>query len=150
MSVKRGQVESALKPKRLGSSKPPLKSSLDVITVRRDLYRARLVFYLVLASLGMFFLAALTSYIVIRTQSFQPIQRQYLDLQVPKSFWISTGILILVSVLLHRAVWLVRRERLIAFRRWLVFAWVFAIAFLAFQYSGMTQLLETHFTQFGT
>lgn len=131
---------------RFRSHPAPIKSSLDAITSRQDIFRAKLVFYLFLVSLGVFFAATMVSYAVIRTQSFQPIQREYLSLEIPFSFWISTLLLVMVSVFLQRGVWLVKRERQYEFRRSMVFAWVGAIVFLAIQYSGMIQLLTVHFS----
>lgn len=126
---------------------PPINTSIKLITSRQDVYRAKLIFYLFLASLGVFFCAGLVSYWVIRTQSFQPISREYLSLTLPVSFWISTIALIFVSGFLQCSVWCIRREYQVAFRRWLIGAWIAALAFLAIQYFGMTSLLSTHFTQ---
>ena len=99
-----------------------------------------------MVSLGVFFAASLTSYIIIRFQSFQPITRDYLSLEVPLTFWLSTLALIFVSGFLQRAVWCIRREQQIWFRRWLVGAWIAALAFLAVQWSGMNNLWGIHFT----
>lgn len=127
-------------------SPPPIKTSINSIPVRLDVYRAKLIFYLFLASLGVFFCAGLLTYWIIRTQSFMPITREYLTLELPRSFWLSTLALVFVSGFLQLAVWCVRRECQIALRRWLLLAWISAIAFLAIQYSGMTSLWNTHFT----
>ena len=50
-----------------------LKQSVNLIPARRDLYQASMVFYLFLASLGMFFIASLITYLIIRDQAFSPI-----------------------------------------------------------------------------
>ncbi len=144
--AKNNQLESEASPK--SSAHPPLKSSFDVIAGRRDVYRAKLVFYLFLVSLGVFFLAAMIAYCVIRLQSFRPVDQQafqYLTLNLPTSFWISTLMLVLVSGFLQRAVWHIRRENQLQFRRFLILGWTSAIAFLAIQYSGMNQLFDSHF-----
>lgn len=125
----------------------PLKNSLHVITSRRDVYRAKLIFYLFLVSLAVFFTGGMASYCLIRNQSFQPIKREYVALAIPLSFWLSTITLVFVSGFLQRAVWCVRREYQVAFRRWLILAWFAAIAFLVIQYSGLNSLVATHFSQ---
>jgi heme/copper-type cytochrome/quinol oxidase subunit 3 len=127
-------------------SPPPINNSIRLIGSRSNVYRAKLIFYLFLASLAVFFCAGLVSYWIIRTQSFQPISREYLSLQLPQAFWISTIALVFISGCLQLAVWCIRREYQVAFRRWLIAAWVSAIAFLVIQYAGMNELWETHFT----
>ena len=51
-----------------------LKQSISLVPARRDLYQAKLVFYLFIASLSMFFVASLVTYYLVRVQSFQSIQ----------------------------------------------------------------------------
>lgn len=150
MSGNENQIESSIPADKVRArfgNPPPIKTSLSLIPARQDVYRAKLMFYLFLTSLAVFFCAGLVTYWIIRTQSFQPITREYVSLHLPASFWISTIALVFVSGFLQRAVWCVRREYQIAFRRWLVAAWVSAIAFLAIQYSGMNSLWHTHFTE---
>ncbi len=141
-----GNGAQAVGPKRVTGNPPPIRTSLSLIPARQDIYRAKLIFYLFMVSLGVFFAASLTSYIIIRFQSFQPITRDYLSLEVPLTFWLSTLALIFVSGFLQRAVWCIRREQQIWFRRWLVGAWIAALAFLAVQWSGMNNLWGIHFT----
>lgn len=124
-----------------------LKQSISLVPARRDLYQAKLVFYLFLASLTVFFIASLVTYCIIRTQAFQPINRSYEALKLPMTFWTSTGLLVLISVFLQRACWLVHRERQIEFRRWLVWAWCAAVVFMIIQSFGMNDLLTHHFTK---
>lgn len=136
-----------------------LKQSINLIPARRDLYQASMVFYLFLASLGMFFLASLITYLVIRDQAFSPIPNAvpnsiatmgpetYQPLTIPMTFWVSTIVLVLVSIFLQRASWLVHRERQVDFRRILMWAWVAAVAFLLIQAFGMKDLLSQHFSQ---
>lgn len=124
-----------------------LRRSFHLITARRDLYQATLVFALFIASLTMFFLATLATYIIIRTQAFQPIQREYVALSIPVSFWISTGLLLIVSFFLERAWWCVRRELREGFLFSLRAAFWSAILFTEIQGLGMAQLLVQHFGQ---
>lgn len=136
-----------------------LKQSINLVPSRRDLYQAKLVFYLFLASLGMFFIASLVTYLIIRFQAFNPIADAvpgsiltqgpeiYQQLQLPTSFWVSTVTLVLVSAFLQRACWLVRRERQVGFRRWLCWALIAAVGFVAIQSFGMVDLLTQHFSQ---
>jgi len=147
-----------------------LKRSINLVPARPDLYQAKLVFYLFMASLGMFFISTLLTYLIIRTQAFNPIPAgnlpapslmlsdpslgsaipstiQYVPLRLPTSFWASTAVLLLTGVFLQRACWLVHRERQLEFRRWLVWAWAAAVVFVAVQCFGMNDLLKQHFTQ---
>ena len=124
-----------------------LKQSLSLVPIRRDLYQAKLVFYLFIASLSMFFIASLMTYYLVRVQSFRPIEQSYESLAIPWSFWASTGLLLLVSLFLQRASWMVHRERQIEFRRWLLWGWATAIVFIFIQAIGLQELLTHHFTQ---
>ena len=149
-----------------------LKQTLNLVSARPDLYQAKLVFYLFIASLAMFFFATILTYLIIRNQAFNPIPVadadrpaptitllnpdlgsedpstiEYVPLKLPLTFWISTSVLLLTGVFLQRASWLVHRERQNEFRRWLVWAWVAAIAFVIIQAFGMNDLLQQHFTR---
>ena len=76
---------------------------------RREHYQAKFVFLLFLASLGMFFIGSLITYLTIRQQAFNPIAdavpgsildkgpEVYASLQIPVSFWISTICLLYTS-----------------------------------------------------
>jgi heme/copper-type cytochrome/quinol oxidase subunit 3 len=136
-----------------------LKQSLTLVPARRDLYQAKLVFYLFLASLGMFFIASLVTYLIIRGQAFSPIPdavpgsfltigpEVYAPLKLPASFWVSTIALIFVSFFLQRACWMVRREKQTGFRKWLVYSMLAATVFSAIQCFGMNSLLAEHFSK---
>lgn len=137
-----------------------LKQSINLAPSRPDLYQAKLVFYLFIGSLGMFFLASLITYCLIRieafrsvqmaydaaTNSMQPIDRSYRPLELPISFWTSTLLLVAISVFLQRACWMVHREQQVRFRRALIWAWIAAIGFIAIQSLGMSELLSEHFS----
>lgn len=136
-----------------------LKQSINLIPARQALYQAKMVFYLFLASLGMFFLGSLITYLVIRDQAFRPIAdaipgsiltqgpEVYQPLQVPFAFWVSTAALVVISVALQKAVWAVHRERQVYFRRLLLVAWLAAITFVVIQAYGMRDLAVQHFSR---
>ena len=137
-----------------------LKQSISLVPARPALYQAKLVFYLFIASLTMFFVASLITYCSIRVQAFGvqqvydaatnsmvPVNRTYEQLQLPMSFWTSTILLILMSILLQRACWLVQREQQVKFRNCLVWSWIVAISFLIIQAFGMVELVSHHFSQ---
>lgn len=136
-----------------------LKQSINLVPSRPAMYQAKLVFYLFLASLGMFFIASMLTYLIVRNQAFHGIENPvpnsigtmgpevYYSLQLPTSFWTSTVILILVSIFLQRACWLVHREKQVGFRRWLVMALLAATAFVIVQSFGMNDLLSQHFSK---
>lgn len=133
-----------------------LKQSINLVPARPAMYQAKLVFYLFLASLGMFFIASMLTYLIVRQQAFRPIEdaipdsilamgpEVYQSLTLPASFWISTAILIAVSVLLQRACWLVHREKQVDFRRALVWSFLAAGVFVLIQSFGMFDLLSQH------
>jgi heme/copper-type cytochrome/quinol oxidase subunit 3 len=123
-----------------------LRQSLSLISSRRDLYQAKLVFILFIASLTMFFLATLATYVIIRTQAFQPITREYIALKVPLTFWLSTGLLLVVSYLLERATWHVRRELQPGFLFALRLAFWGGLLFTLIQGVGLCDLLVQHFS----
>jgi cytochrome c oxidase subunit 3 len=124
-----------------------LKNTLSTLPARPEAYRSKLVFFLFLASLGMFFLGSLVSYCVIRANAFREDGiRQYVPLDLPISFWISTLLLVGVSICLHRSCYLVHRQKLGSFRVWLWTAAGFGIAFCAIQAFGMIFLLDVHFS----
>ncbi len=136
-----------------------LKQSINLVPARPAMYQAKLVFYMFLGSLTMFFVASLITYCIVRTQAFndvqlaydfetdslKPIERSYQPLHLPTVFWSSTTLLIAISFFLQRACWLVHREYQDRFRRCLVWAWVAAVAFVVIQSFGMVQLLNDHF-----
>lgn len=136
-----------------------LRNSINLVPARQELYQAKLVFYLFLASLGMFFIAGLITYLVIRQQAFSPHPDAvpgspmaggpdtYLPLVIPMTFWISTLVLVLVSFFLQKAVWSVQRQRLQAFQSWLNWALVGALVFLVIQGFGMQDLITQHFSE---
>jgi heme/copper-type cytochrome/quinol oxidase subunit 3 len=135
-----------------------LKQSLKMAPARKEHYQSKLVFLLFLVSLGMFFVASLITYLMVRDQAFNPIPNAipgsfldqgpeiYQPLKIPGSFWLSTVALILVSFFLHRACWLVHRERQKEFRILLGLAWLAAFTFTLVQGFGMAWLLNQHFS----
>jgi cytochrome c oxidase subunit III len=122
-----------------------LKNSLTLIPARRDHHQAKWLFATFIASLGMFFLATLATYVLIRTQIYLPIQRAYQPLSMPTSFWFSTACLFATSIFLERAVWFVRRERQQPFQVSLWIAAAFSLLFLVTQQEGMTTLALRHY-----
>ena len=76
-----------------------LKQSISLIPARPELYQAKLLFYLFIGSLGMFFVASLITYITVRDQAFHPVANaipgsiltqgpdSYRDLRIPNTFW---------------------------------------------------------------
>ena len=134
-----------------------LKQSMNLVPARPAMYQAKLVFYLFLASLGMFFIASMLTYLIVRQQAFRPIEdaipnsilamgpEVYQSLTLPVSFWVSTVILVAVSLFLQRACWLVHREKQVDFRRCLIWSMVAAVGFVLIQSFGMFDLLSQHF-----
>jgi cytochrome c oxidase subunit III len=126
---------------------PPLKTSPGLWPARRDIYRAKLVFYLFLVSLAVFFAAGLATYLIIRGAATRPIGIEYRPFDLPRIFVGSTLLLVVVSGALQYAVYFIRRENQPRFLVSLITAWVAASAFLVVQAFGMNDLLQTHFTR---
>jgi len=130
-----------------------LKNSMNLISARRDLYQAKLLFYLFIASLSVFFLAGLATYLAVRYQAFRPLPDSepggivYQTLRLPVLFWVSTLVLVLVGFFLQRACWLIHRERRAEFQKYLKWSAIAAVGFVLIQSVGMVQLLLQHFSQ---
>lgn len=127
-----------------------LRESPDTFTIRRNLYQARLVFVLFIASLAMFFGGCAVFYLVLisglkagPSNAVVPFTYQPLDL--PTSFWISTGLLLVTSFLLHMASRRVAREKQGPFLLYLHAGFLGALGFLFVQSVGMSDLLHEHY-----
>lgn len=135
-----------------------LRKSINLVPYRQELYRAKLMFYLFLVSLGMFFIGSLITYLLIRRQAFAPHPDAipgtpmaagpdaYVRLEIPLSFWISTAALVVISYCLQKAVGAVRREKQTELCSWLTWSMIGAIAFVLIQSFGMYDLFEQHFS----
>jgi heme/copper-type cytochrome/quinol oxidase subunit 3 len=97
---------------------------------------------LFLVSLAMLFGAAMVGYAFIRLAGGKSPPRG--SLQFPHLLWISTALVICVSLAMSQAVSAVRRERQREFRVWLSISLVLAIAFLLVQAPAMAILLIEH------
>lgn len=119
-----------------------LRNSVEALKARPQLYRAKLGVYLLIVSLGIFFVASLVAYAVIRTA----VTINLKPLEVPNSFLISTLVLIATSVVLHLSVVYIRREKQTQFRRLLGTGMLLGLVFLILQCEGMFRLISTHFS----
>jgi cytochrome c oxidase subunit 3 len=98
---------------------------------------------LILATLFMLFASCMLAYVFIRIYSPHPAAAH--SLRLPQLLWVSTAMMLGVSICFHGAVKSVRRERQIMVRRWLLLALLCAIAFLAIQTPALLELLQRHF-----
>lgn len=101
--------------------------------------RSQLALNLLIASLGMFFSAALLGYLLIRLRSDDPP-----PLHLPQVLWLSTGFAIAGGMFLWRSLRAIRRERQPAFRRNLLAAFVCGLGFCLSQSIGLSSLLQEH------
>ena len=105
---------------------------------------------LFLAALSMLFAAAMVAYVIIRLQLETPavqFNRPVVpagSLRFPQLFWVSTILVIGVSVALSRALHQLRRERQPGFRMWLNAAIALGTGFLIVQSPAMTLLVREH------
>ena len=109
-------------------------------TSRAAQRRNELALNILIASLAMFFAAALLGYLLIR---FDP-DRDAPDLRPPAILWLSTAMALASSLFLRRALRSVRRERQDLFRPQLLTAFVLGAGFCLTQTVGMTTVLRQH------
>jgi heme/copper-type cytochrome/quinol oxidase subunit 3 len=98
---------------------------------------------LILATLFMLFASCMLAYVFIRIYSPHPAAAR--SLRLPQLLWVSTAMMIGVSICFRGAVKSVRRERQVMVRRWLGLAALCAVAFLAIQTPALIELLQKHF-----
>jgi heme/copper-type cytochrome/quinol oxidase subunit 3 len=96
--------------------------------------------WLFLASLTMLFGATMVAYFIIRSR--QPATAQ--SLQLPRTLWLSTALMLAGSVAIHFAVEAARRERQQELRRHLVMTCILALLFVIVQTPAMMTLLHQH------
>ena len=96
--------------------------------------------WLFLASLFMLFAAGLLGYVVIRNSTQNANQHVHL----PGILWLSTAMVLGVSVALARALGALRRERRSTFLAWVRISLVLGLGFLAVQAPAMVMLLAQH------
>ncbi|WLD14956.1 cytochrome c oxidase subunit 3 [Planctellipticum variicoloris] len=106
---------------------------------RRELIQKEFGLYLLLASLGMFFLGAMWAFILMRKGV--PVTPG----RFPPVLWASTAVLLVGGISLQQSLREVRRERQLEFRRWLLTAFGCGCLFCILQTIGLTDLLLGHF-----
>jgi len=109
-------------------------------TSRAAQRRNELALNILIASLAMFFGAALLGYLLIR---FDP-NRDPPEVRLPAILWLSTAMALGSSLFLRRALQSVRRERQDLFRPQLLTAFVLGAGFCLTQSVGMTTVLREH------
>lgn len=107
-----------------------------------ELFQARLLFYLFILTIAVFFVGGLLTYVIVRTTN--PVDAS-IAIEIPTAFWWSTALLILISVCLQRSVWFVRRQRMSHSLNNLFYGLLFACAFVFVQWLGLDHLLKLHF-----
>src|SRR5690242_9628305 len=98
--------------------------------------------WLFLAALTMLFAASLVGYLMIRLGMPGSPGRGVVTL--PNELWLSTALVIGVSIALWRAVETVRREKLSAFRTWLTLSLLLGTGFILVQTPALVQLMQAH------
>lgn len=98
--------------------------------------------WLFLASLTMLFLSSIVGYVLIRTNLAG--RSPHGTVVLPRGTWVSTAVLIIGSFTIHRAVVLVRREKIRRFKFYLYLTGVLAILFLLIQTPCLWEILQTH------
>ena len=98
--------------------------------------------WLFLAALAVLFAASMVLYVIVR--AFAANRPPFGALHLPWELWISTGLVMAASVTIHLAVQKVRREKLAAFRGYLIATSILAALFVAVQTPAMVQLMGQH------
>ncbi len=95
-----------------------------------------------LFSIAVLFVGGLLAYVVVRTsmaQTSQPI-----NLVIPPILWLSTALLILGSITIHRSLYYVRLEKQQQFRNCLNLTFLLGGAFFVIQTLGLMNVLSQH------
>ena len=96
--------------------------------------------WLFLTSLFMLFTAGLLGYVVIRNSA----QNVNQHIRLPAILWLSTAMVLAVSIALARALGALRRERRQRFLTWIRISLALGLGFLAVQAPAMVMLLAQH------
>ncbi|HMO25252.1 MAG TPA: heme-copper oxidase subunit III [Tepidisphaeraceae bacterium] len=98
--------------------------------------------WLFLLSLTILFLATMIGYVMFRVRG--TLGPPLGTIQFPGLLWLSTALVLLASVTIHRALQSVRREKQHLLRMWLWTTLALAIAFVVVQTPAMIELLQQH------
>ena len=109
-------------------------------TSRAGQERKEFALYILIASLGMFFVAAILGYLLIRLS----VRTELPPVELPPVLWLSTLLAIAGSSLLWRALRSVRRERQSRFRKEILAAFVLGAGFCISQSIGLSIVLDAH------
>ena len=100
----------------------------------KDTYR--IAVWILLAAIGMIFVALASSYIILSgNDGWQPVR-------MPRAFMLSTGLILISSVTMTAARRQLQRGQSRMYQRWLLLTLMLGIAFLACQYAGWKQLVS--------
>ena len=110
-------------------------------TSRAAQRRNEIALNILIASLAMFFVAALVGYLLIRFGS----GRRPPEVKLPLVLWLSTALALAGSEFLRRALRSVRRERQDLFRPQLLTAFLLGAGFCLTQSVGLSFVLQQHF-----
>ncbi|QDT95160.1 cytochrome c oxidase subunit 3 [Gimesia aquarii] len=95
-----------------------------------------------LFSIAVLFLGGLVAYIIVRANLAQ--HHQPVALVIPPLLWLSTALLFLGSISIHRALYFVRQEKQQQFRNCLNLTFLLGGAFFVIQALGLVHLLRQH------
>lgn len=95
-----------------------------------------------LFSVAVLFLGGLLAYVIVRSSMVQT--QEPVALVIPPILWLSTALLILGSISIHRAVYYVRLEKQQQFRNCLNLTFLLGGAFFVIQTLGLMNVLREH------
>ena len=98
-----------------------------------------------LSGLSMLFGAGMLGYIMIRLNRTEDVAIG--SLHLPRTLWLSTGLVLLASITIQLAVSAIRRERQDRLRAWLIVTLLIGIAFCVVQAPALTTLIQQHLSQ---
>ncbi len=117
-------------------TQPPPKEPLP------DVGQNRMGVWLFILSLAMLFAGSIIGYVIIRVSS--PTAPPPGTLEIPKSLWISTVVLVGAGVTFHRCQKYAREMAFEQAERWLIATIVFSLGFLLVQVPAVLRLVSGH------
>ncbi len=98
--------------------------------------------WLFLVSLAVFFLSCVLLYAIYVVSRLAPAGVVVAPFYLPRSFVLSTVVLVAISICLHLAVGAVRRERRMDLWRYIIIASILAVVFFIVQAGGMSWMIQ--------
>lgn len=97
----------------------------------------KFITWLFIITIIMFFAAFTSAYIVRRAEG------NWVEFPLPLYFWISSGVLIVSSIMMHLSVWAAKKDEFAKLKLFISLTLVLGITFLILQYLGWQELQQS-------